>query len=246
MSIATKNGSVILKSGSVAQSCVCCGDKWYCCPEPTCASDTVSSVTVTIAPRSSLWIAKRREREYCSNVHYYQVTRAVDCSAVSGTHSLVKANPTTWTKTLPADSVGCSQPVVTLEFQSYSFFGTPYTRWVLSVENPSYAHWRWTATGTAQFKELSDMQCTNSTISSDADKCTDEISGYSFGKGVGISRTQMYNCSPQTALGGLPFVGALSAIAPTKSSDEKGPPPDPNDFSSITGSLECDVTVVIA
>lgn len=32
MTIATKNGSVILKSGSVAQNCGCCGG-WYCYPD---------------------------------------------------------------------------------------------------------------------------------------------------------------------------------------------------------------------
>jgi hypothetical protein len=221
----------------------CCGG-WYCCPEPSCGViGTVASVTVTITPQSSQYVVKYRARQYCASVQYYQLTSAVPCNAVSGTHALAKTSATTWTKTLPLDSVGCHQPVVSLEFQ-YSFsFGT---RWVLSVTNPSYAHQRWTATGTTPFKELSDMLCTNTGISSDANKCTMELEAYSYGFRVGIGRTQAYYCSPQTGPGGLSFVGTLNSIPPANSSDESGPPPDPNNVSSSTGSLECDVNVVIA
>jgi hypothetical protein len=35
MTIATKNGSVIIKDGSVAQNCGCCGG-WICCQDPAC------------------------------------------------------------------------------------------------------------------------------------------------------------------------------------------------------------------
>lgn len=48
MPIATKNGSLIVKDGKLAESCGCCGG-WYCCTTSQCVSDSIRSVTASVS-----------------------------------------------------------------------------------------------------------------------------------------------------------------------------------------------------
>ena len=47
MTLATKNGSLIVKDGLLAENCGCCGG-WYCCAERNCFPDQITSIAVTI------------------------------------------------------------------------------------------------------------------------------------------------------------------------------------------------------
>ena len=48
--LATKNGSLIVKDGKLAESCGCCGDQWYCygCPELCLPCGNAFGVAFTI------------------------------------------------------------------------------------------------------------------------------------------------------------------------------------------------------
>jgi len=50
MPLATKNGSLIVKSGSIAESCSCCAPTagWYCCASRSCLPDNINAITVTV------------------------------------------------------------------------------------------------------------------------------------------------------------------------------------------------------
>ena len=47
MPLATKNGSIIVKDGKLAENCGCCGG-WYCCASRSCLADDITSIKVSI------------------------------------------------------------------------------------------------------------------------------------------------------------------------------------------------------
>lgn len=86
MTLATKNGSVIVKNGSIAENCGCCGD-WYCCASSACATDVLSSVSVTITAQD--YLRHRRVLHRDTDVVLYE-SLGFGGSSISGVYSLVK------------------------------------------------------------------------------------------------------------------------------------------------------------
>lgn len=244
MTIATKNGSVIIKDGSVAQNCGCCGG-WYCCPPAECALDVVNSIVVTITPAALEWVRKVRTRSGCSFRSFDQYTAVVPTGSVAGEHSLVKLSSTLWAKTLEVDSVGCVSPVVSIE--RLSFFGTSGV-WRLIISHGAYYWHQRTTDSESPFKNLSDMQCQNTqnTPPSSGSLCDFYLNGfqaYRFSMRSTFPITRSFQCAP---IGEVSFDTSLGFFVPTISSDEKGPPADPADTGTTTGSLQINVVVTIS
>lgn len=245
MTIATKNGSVILKGGSVAQSCGCCGG-WYCCPPAECALDVVNSVVVTITPAASEWVRKIRTRtRSCSGITAYdQRTLAIPTGSLSGTHSLTKSSSVLWSKTLEVDSVGCVSPVVSVQRQSFS--GTSGS-WRLNISYGSYYWYQKTTDGQSAFKNLSDMQCQSTPPWSGSPfaYCTAYSQGHEEYNAStrSILATRSFQC---VATGTVSFNNTLSFSQPSFSTDERGPLPDPASTDTTTGSLQINVVVTIS
>jgi hypothetical protein len=95
MPLATKNGSIIVKDGLLAENCGCCGG-WYCCADKACVLDGITSATIQISAanyfRTSYYQISASETGYES--------AAFLGNALSGTHSLssVAGSPKSWSK----------------------------------------------------------------------------------------------------------------------------------------------------
>ena len=94
MTIATRNGALIVKDGKLAESCGCCGG-WYCCFSPACVVDSISSVSVTISAQDYLiW----QRALFSGNNNFYSSIGFLG-SSYNGTHSLTKqSDGSTWKK----------------------------------------------------------------------------------------------------------------------------------------------------
>jgi hypothetical protein len=153
MTIATKNGAIIVKDGKLAENCGCCGG-WYCCANSTCAIESIQSVSLTIDAQDYLkwssWPAP--SAGYTAT----KLTQGVRGSVYSGAISL--------TPTGPADNTG------TREYR-YTFSGnsqTQCTDFIVIRIGPAQATLQWNYSAIvyvdqspdgAQHRELSQLTC---------------------------------------------------------------------------------------
>lgn len=118
MPLATKNGLLIVKDGSIAGNCGCCAKNWYCCPPAACIA-VPSSVSVTIA-------AEDYYTQYtCSDVfaESYQSSAIFLGNAMNGTTALTRisggsgdgSTSSVWQTIFSAVPAGC--PAMTLRFE---------------------------------------------------------------------------------------------------------------------------------
>lgn len=120
--IATKNGSLVIKDGKLAEDCGCCGSKWYCCAS-SCAVAEPSAVEVKIEAED-FYAQYGVSDNLFPNIGVGQVnfesSACVFGSAISGTHALTKINASTWSKLFPASPAGCDpvEFVLTLSAQA--------------------------------------------------------------------------------------------------------------------------------
>lgn len=121
MTLATKNGSLIVKDGVLAENCNCCGG-WYCCADVPCATDRLQSVTVTITASNYLRQLRRLYRD--TGVTLYE-TEAFGGAAVSGSHSLTPTNSTQYS----------------IDAQNGNAFASKYPsqEWVATVGSGAYS-----------------------------------------------------------------------------------------------------------
>jgi hypothetical protein len=112
MPLATKNNSIIIKDGKLAENCGCCGG-WYCCADKACLAKP-SSVTLSV-------VAEDFYAQYSATDNFgaYQSSACFFGSAINGTHTLTSITPTggyssAWQKTFSAAPSGCAPSVFTL------------------------------------------------------------------------------------------------------------------------------------
>jgi len=84
MTLATKNGSIIVKDGKLAENCNCCGSLWQCCPDRSCAASEIKSVTIEIT--ASDYYVQAEVRPFPLSLTY--LSSGIPGSAMSGTHEL--------------------------------------------------------------------------------------------------------------------------------------------------------------
>jgi hypothetical protein len=149
MPLATKNNAIILKDGLLAEDCGCCGG-WYCCADPTCRLQELTSVTVTLA--STGYLLHRQYAWSCNSYESgsqsltYTSSAGFDASGISGTHSLSKQSSVLWSKQLPS-SGGCGGSIDLNISQSTA---------QLIVTVFASAH---QTVGVASYKSLSQLAC---------------------------------------------------------------------------------------
>lgn len=121
MTLATKNGSLILKDGSLADGCGCCG--WYCYCEDGCNTSPACSYCLGSCPpyrAPESFTATITASDYVNRVMgriYYNLYGGAGAgvglisyfkgSAIAGTHTLTRASATEYIATLP-DDPNCS------------------------------------------------------------------------------------------------------------------------------------------
>jgi hypothetical protein len=148
MTLATKNGSIIVKDGKLAENCECCGG-WYCCFSSDCASDSIKSAAVTISAADYLQWTRQVAFRSTGNL-YINTSFGFLGSAYSGTFALEKqTNSPTWTKVFtPSPHSTCvADLTLTVGRNSWSL-----------VFRYSYLAYR-SFTATPEYKELSQMVC---------------------------------------------------------------------------------------
>ena len=122
MTLATKNGSLIVKDGKFAENCGCCGD-WYCCQSNvSSAADAVQSIQVVIAAENyesfttANWSCLVAPGTPPPTPHwtwyngryglYYQWYNASPAGQYAGSHTLTRGADGVWKKVFPPDPVG--------------------------------------------------------------------------------------------------------------------------------------------
>ena len=163
--LATKNGSLILKDGSIAENCGCCESGWYCCPSvSTCQHGLRAVVTVTAHDYTMKY--SRADAVWKPDLYTSggtTVSRAsvnvINGAAISGTFQV----PLTFfadgsgyyygTLTYPADDVGCSGAELRVGIAGNSL--------TVSASFSQYRWWEQNQSDTPpSFKSLGDMKCT--------------------------------------------------------------------------------------
>jgi hypothetical protein len=92
MTLATKNGSLIVQDGKIAENCGCCGD-WFCYDgRCACPTSTIKGITARIAGTDYL----RHSRHVASDGKLWYVSSLGLGSALEGNHSFVKVNNNAW------------------------------------------------------------------------------------------------------------------------------------------------------
>jgi len=150
MPLATKNGAIIVKNGSLAQNCNCCSSQWYCCENPTCALKDVKSITVEL--NCTGYMLQRRYQWQCRSYvggtvsHDYYVSTGFDGAALNGVRFLQKQSDTVWSTSVPMTG-GCSSTITA------TIIGT-----LLNVEVVVYAS-AWQKTDQESYRSLSQLSC---------------------------------------------------------------------------------------
>jgi hypothetical protein len=96
MTLATKNGSLIVKDGKIAENCGCCGDGWYCCAEKACVLNGATSATITIQAQDYLRWSNYKISVSDTRYESYSFLG----SEIAGTYSLTAntSSPKSWGK----------------------------------------------------------------------------------------------------------------------------------------------------
>ena len=109
MPLATKNGSLIVNSGSIAEDCNCCSRNWYCCPPAACIARP-SSVSVAIAAQD--YYAQYSMSDHPSDAGSYQSSAIFLGNAMNGTRALTRTNlgslGSEWSAQFSAVPAGCA------------------------------------------------------------------------------------------------------------------------------------------
>lgn len=118
MPLATKNGSIIVKDGKLAENCDCCGG-WYCCADKACLAKP-SSVTLSVVAED-FYV----QHSATDNFGAYQSSVCFFGSVINGTHALTSITPSAgyssaWQKTFSAVPSGCTPSVFTLMMSANS------------------------------------------------------------------------------------------------------------------------------
>jgi hypothetical protein len=122
MTLATKNGSLIVKDGKIAENCGCCGD-WYCYCEDDCNTTPACSYCLGSCPphkAPNSFTATIAASDYINRVMgkvYYDLNGRQGLgvglvsyfkgSAISGTHTMSRVSATEYRVDLPS-SADCS------------------------------------------------------------------------------------------------------------------------------------------
>jgi hypothetical protein len=102
MTLATKNGAIIVKDGKLAENCGCCGG-WYCCQTTLCPASSISSVQVSITAQD--WYQRSIATVDNTLVNYESSGSPI--GVLNGTHSLTLSG-SQWAKQFSSSSTNCS------------------------------------------------------------------------------------------------------------------------------------------
>jgi hypothetical protein len=143
MTLATKNGSLIVKDGKIAENCGCCEGGWYCCiSEPCSVDEFVQSVTVNITTGADQVVVVDQSAPGFScipgqptfTLHSRMVT-IIQASHYAGSLSLSRQAANEWKYLYPPDTPGNVASVTATFFDGL---------WFVDLDFHSYA-WRKTA-----------------------------------------------------------------------------------------------------
>jgi hypothetical protein len=96
MPLATKNGLLIVKDGSIAENCGCCASGWYCCMDSKCVSDAIKSVSASIT--ASDWSYQLTLSSSCGTKYASAYFKG---SAATSTISLAYDGSSAWSGLVP-------------------------------------------------------------------------------------------------------------------------------------------------
>jgi hypothetical protein len=159
MTLATKDGSLIVKDGNLAENCGCCGG-WYCCFSPACFADSINTVSATVAVQD--YLVQRYTGAYIlPGVFSYQhASVGIVGSMYNGTFSLPRIGMTNvWRYDFPSQR-SCTG-YIQLSANQYGWTTTfawsvvSYVMYTQSQQPMSASSIL--AAGT--YKELADMSC---------------------------------------------------------------------------------------
>ena len=254
MPLAIKNGLLIVKNGSIAENCSCCGGGWYCCEQPC----DISSVSVLVSPQSEFW-----HKDYsfplvfCQNayVNYSRGARGQDIAGLF-TLDLYQKYPVgdtiVWQYLKQHSNL--SQNLV-IEFLMSWNPSRPWGDWSLQIWHMFYWNVLLTRTPLSDFSSLHEGYLCNPfgpalppVNQFESDFCTSNASQSQYCyriAGPTSSAGYSFSCGPQTKASGVSVSLSLGATHPNV-----GRPPGVNleqyGLVSETGSRTVNATVYIA
>ena len=130
MPLATKNNSLIVKDGKLAENCGCCGP-WYCSTNVCCVNNkstivgemdtllsTASSVSVTISSQDVLtqYTCNMRNDLFCKDILSFGFTGYFPGDALTGTFALTKQRSGVWAYSYPTSSTLCGSSITLAKY----------------------------------------------------------------------------------------------------------------------------------
>jgi hypothetical protein len=229
MPLATKNGSLIVKDGQLAENCGCCGG-WYCCSniaDACVVAQGIESISVSIAGGSDRKLVRQESTPVCyqgfgtPGTAYGRWLGITPTSHYVGAFALSKVSDTRWSYQYPADQAGCYASLV-LDIIWPPGQGT-YS-WKLSF---AYNWYGWTKVSRSQVtdsKSMSDMKCTTQIISPFVVCYTQPFERYTGTQStIELQSLEPYTCKPLPV--NRTYTQSLYVSEGGFGFDEKGPPP---------------------
>jgi hypothetical protein len=162
MTLATKNGSLIVKDGQIAENCGCCGG-WYCCRElpTTCGGaeyvKSASVVVVTGADYVKVEQSVNRGPD-CAQSWSAKAVSITPSSHYAGTFQLSRSGDNEFRYDYPPDDAGCAASIVLAVINRAGVFGYSFA-WRLELIHHAYVWQKNAPTLPSETKSLSQMQC---------------------------------------------------------------------------------------
>jgi len=198
MTLATKNGAIIVKDGRLAENCGCC-EGWWCFQDaqfsdPQYAMTSLKSVSVTIAAQNYI--------KWSSHSWYYGPeyrSEGFTGAQYNGTFALTK-NGNTWRYDFSAQPDATCVSYLLLSYNANSL------AWTLRF---AYSKMMYSSFSQETYKQLSEMQCRDN---------YDFFSGFQFQNGPTRFKDVVGGVDSCQKLTGLPSAVTFAAFAPNVSS----------------------------
>jgi len=252
MTLATKNGSLIVKDGSIAEDCGCCGG-WFCCNTTAdiCSmADGIDRVVVTVSggqdrkrvvEESAPFLDCPKEPTvYAKQISITPVQRYF------GTFTLERVAVTQWAHSFAPDDAG-GEGGLSLTVSKPAEYGDSALGefgWRLELSGVQYMWQKMSRNQISESKELSDMMLARTIISGYTPCYTTpfemyEAAHFSFGP----SGRQAFVCRPLPVR--ISTTLSLNVLSGGFSFGEKGPPRGYTRAVADTGSSVVSISLEI-
>jgi len=257
MTLATKNGSLIVQDGKIAENCGCCGG-WVCCRElspTTCGgAEYVKSASVVVITGADYVKVEQSVNRGpgCSARWSAKAVSITPSSHYAGTFQLSRSGDNEFRYDYPPDDAGCVASIVLAVINRAGVVGYSFA-WRLELIHHAYVWQKNAPTLPSETKSLSQMQCSpptpptlqgcypspvewyKKTTATTNTNTISSLPSFGWGGSVQLRPDGVAPVCPPTQT--MAYSGGLAALGLVATNDSNSGSGTPIDIVSESGSL---------